>query len=163
MSRIGPEVVTAVAMELAQMRGSSNRLLVDDSWRAKNLLLSGRKDEAAEIVMPALIEGTASPVMQKVAAALYYFASGKAGRGPRLKPRPQNWHEIGTRYDQLYEAGLTYDDVLQKMVEEFKMSKSSVETSLRFYKAVYKKLDELQNPSASNISINTQGDPVQSM
>jgi hypothetical protein len=117
--------------------------VVDDSWRAKNLLLSGRKDLAAEIVMPALIEGTASPVMQKVAAALYYFASGKTERGPRLKPRPQYWYEIGTTNDLLRQAGLTYGPALEKMAKEFKMSESSVEMSLRFYRAVFKKIDEL--------------------
>jgi hypothetical protein len=84
--------------------------------------------------------------MQKVAAALYYFATGKPDRGPRQKPRPAYWYEIGARNDVLCQAGLTYGPALERMAEEFKMSKSSVETSLRFYNAVCKKLNELSEP-----------------
>lgn len=146
MNRIDPETVTATATELLHLHEPSNGPVDCNAWRAKDLLLSGQIDDAAEIVMPILLTGTASPAMQKIAVALYYYATGKPDRGPRPKPRPQNWYKIGDLYDELREQDLTYEDTIQRIVKKFNMSRSSVETSRRFYKAVAEKFEELSKP-----------------
>ncbi len=143
MSRVNPAVVEATALELAQMVKQIGGSVDPLAFQAKDLILSGRTEEAIQMVLPQLVAGTASPVMQKVAAALYYFASGKEGRGPKSKPRPSKWQEIGARYVSRREEGLKWNKSILLLAEEFNMSVSSVETSLRFYLQVYKKLEEI--------------------
>lgn len=142
MSRSHEAAVEAAAMEIytASVAPTADA----GALYARDHLLRGEIDKAADIVMPALVRGDASPAMQRVAASLYYVATVKKGRGRRALARPPKWMEVGSRYQALHEEqGLTWEESVAQLMTEFPRGKTSIEGAVRFYLSVQKKVDNL--------------------
>lgn len=142
MSHTRESAVEAAAMEI--YTASAAPIADARALYARDHLLRGEMDAAADIVMPALVKGIASPHMQRVAAALYHMATVKKGRGRRSLARPPKWMEIGSRYEALHaEQGLTWAEAVEQLMTEFRRGKTSIEDAVRFFLDVQKKVGDL--------------------
>lgn len=149
MSRIDTDVVEQVATEIISLAEQGARQGDSLALQAKDCLLTGRLDDAADIVIPALLDGKASSQMQKVGAFLYYFAAVKKEAGRPRIPRPRMWEEIGRSYQWLRKDKVKWDDAIPRIMKEFGMKRTAVVNAVLFSLAVEKKIDEILEDDTS--------------
>ena len=143
MTKLDNDVIEQTAQEFAKLaltvKGDPDVL---EAFYTKDLLLSGERAQIIELVMTRLTEGTASPGLQRIGAALYFMETQTGVRGRKPIARPRRWLHIGESYVELKKVQ-TWDEAILTLMSEFHMGKTSVEESVRFYLKVMQRVKAL--------------------
>jgi hypothetical protein len=106
--------------------------MCDHAQEISYLLRQGRWHDATAKAVAVLRAGNASALVQALVADMLQPPAKGRGR-PRALPR--NWYEIGHAFEELRDAGVTHEVARTVVAGRFGASESSVEKTVRMYRA----------------------------
>jgi hypothetical protein len=108
--------------------------------RIRSMLDEGRRVDAIAFAIAELRKSKEAPLFMQAVASLLESEPSQRGR-PTTK-MPPFWYEIGSDFEEMRDAGETYEAAVQQLAERWRRSERSVERAIAFWRDAKEAHDE---------------------